>query len=160
MKENNEKTAQEFLREYFRGSGYSTEIDYIRCMVAYADNVQSESNVNVQPEPQPSIPDKLREHIKEIGEEAFRKEWEEFDKEWTAEHGEEIEPNKPYFEIVSQGYNEEAQREEIQIHAGENGNVFLIKTSNYPLRYQHFSCFLEKLSPFKIIVQVLAIMCF
>jgi hypothetical protein len=33
-----------------------------------------------------------------------------------------------YFEIVSAGYNEDLQREEIQIHAGENGNIFLIKT--------------------------------
>lgn len=127
MKSNNEKTAQEFLREYFRGTGYSNEIDYIRCMVAYADNVQSENNVNVQPELQPSIADKLREHIKEIGEEAFRKEWEEFDKTWTAEYGEQI-VHEQYFEIISEGYNEELEREEIQIHAGENGNVFLIKT--------------------------------
>lgn len=33
-----------------------------------------------------------------------------------------------YFEIISQGYNENLQREEIQIHAGENYNVWLIKT--------------------------------
>ena len=35
---------------------------------------------------------------------------------------------KPYFEIVSQGYNKELFREEIQIHCGENANLFLIKT--------------------------------
>jgi hypothetical protein len=33
-----------------------------------------------------------------------------------------------YFKIQSNGYNEELQREEIQIHAGQNGNIFLIKT--------------------------------
>lgn len=96
--------------------------------VAIAFRRWIESNVHKEFVQPVSIADKLREHIKEIGEEAFRKEWEEFDKEWTAEHGEEIEPNKPYFEIISEGYNEEAEREEIQIHAGENGNVFLIKT--------------------------------
>lgn len=37
-------------------------------------------------------------------------------------------PDDGYFEIKSQGYNHELQREEVQIHAGENGNVFLIKT--------------------------------
>jgi hypothetical protein len=36
--------------------------------------------------------------------------------------------SKPYFEITSSGYNKELEREEIQIHAGENGNVFLFKT--------------------------------
>jgi hypothetical protein len=36
---------------------------------------------------------------------------------------------KDYFNIVSKGYNKELQREEIQIHAGENGNIFLIKTN-------------------------------
>ena len=36
--------------------------------------------------------------------------------------------SKLYFEITSSGYNEELEREEIQIHAGENGNVFLFKT--------------------------------
>lgn len=35
---------------------------------------------------------------------------------------------KDYFEIVKQGFNEELQREEIQVHCGENGNLFLIKT--------------------------------
>jgi hypothetical protein len=33
-----------------------------------------------------------------------------------------------YFEVVHQGWNNELQREEIQIHCGENGNLFLIKT--------------------------------
>lgn len=33
-----------------------------------------------------------------------------------------------YFKILSQGWNGELQREEIQIHCGENGNLFLIKT--------------------------------
>lgn len=33
-----------------------------------------------------------------------------------------------YFEVVAACYNHDLQREEIQIHAGENGNVFLIKT--------------------------------
>jgi hypothetical protein len=35
---------------------------------------------------------------------------------------------KPYFEIMKQGFDEELQREEIQIHGGENANIFLIKT--------------------------------
>lgn len=33
-----------------------------------------------------------------------------------------------YFEIVHEGYQKDLEREEIQVHAGENGNVFLIKT--------------------------------
>lgn len=33
--------------------------------------------------------------------------------------------NKSYFEVMRQDFNEDAGREEIQIHAGENGNVFL-----------------------------------
>ena len=33
-----------------------------------------------------------------------------------------------YFEIIAQGWNANLQREEIQIHCGENGNLFLIKT--------------------------------
>jgi len=33
-----------------------------------------------------------------------------------------------YFEIVQHGINKEILREELQIHAGENGNVFLFKT--------------------------------
>lgn len=33
-----------------------------------------------------------------------------------------------YFEIVSQGYNKDLGREEIQVHGGENANIFLIKT--------------------------------
>jgi LEA14-like dessication related protein len=37
---------------------------------------------------------------------------------------------KDYFNIVSKGYNKELQREVIQIHAGENGNIFLIKTNS------------------------------
>lgn len=39
-----------------------------------------------------------------------------------------VKPDDGYFKIKSQGYNHELQREEVQIHAGENGNVFLIKT--------------------------------
>ena len=35
---------------------------------------------------------------------------------------------KNYFEIVHTGYQEGIGREEIQVHAGENGNIFLIKT--------------------------------
>lgn len=35
---------------------------------------------------------------------------------------------KSYFEIVHAGYQHGIDREEIQIHAGENGNIFLIKT--------------------------------
>jgi hypothetical protein len=38
--------------------------------------------------------------------------------------------DKPYFEIVKQGFDEELQREEIQIHGGENANIFLIKTED------------------------------
>lgn len=33
--------------------------------------------------------------------------------------------NKSYFEVMRQDFNEDAGREEIQIHAGENGNVYL-----------------------------------
>ena len=33
--------------------------------------------------------------------------------------------NNSYFEVMRQDFNEDAGREEIQIHAGENGNVFL-----------------------------------
>lgn len=33
-----------------------------------------------------------------------------------------------YFKIQSNGYNHELQREEIQIHCGENGNLMLVKT--------------------------------
>ena len=33
-----------------------------------------------------------------------------------------------YFQIVSQGYNPEALREEIQVHCGNNGNIFITKT--------------------------------
>lgn len=33
-----------------------------------------------------------------------------------------------YFSIVHKGYQSNLQREEIQVHAGENGNIFLIKT--------------------------------
>jgi hypothetical protein len=36
--------------------------------------------------------------------------------------------SKPYFEIVSSGYNEGLEREEIQVHCGENGNLMIIKT--------------------------------
>lgn len=36
---------------------------------------------------------------------------------------------KPYFEIVHAGFQEGIGREEIQIHAGENGNIYLIKTA-------------------------------
>jgi hypothetical protein len=35
---------------------------------------------------------------------------------------------KPYFEIVHQGFQKDLDREEIQIHGGENANIFLIKT--------------------------------
>jgi hypothetical protein len=34
-----------------------------------------------------------------------------------------------YFQIVHSGYQEGIGREEIQVHAGENGNIFLIKTN-------------------------------
>jgi len=33
--------------------------------------------------------------------------------------------NNSYFEVMRQDFNEDAGREEIQIHAGENGNVYL-----------------------------------
>ena len=36
--------------------------------------------------------------------------------------------SKPYFEITSSGYNKDLEREEIQVHCGENGNLFLFKT--------------------------------
>lgn len=35
--------------------------------------------------------------------------------------------NNSYFEVMHQDFNEDAGREEIQIHAGENGNVFLFQ---------------------------------
>jgi hypothetical protein len=35
---------------------------------------------------------------------------------------------KLYFKIVQSGYNKELEREEIQIHAGENGNLMIVKT--------------------------------
>jgi hypothetical protein len=34
-----------------------------------------------------------------------------------------------YFQILNQGYNKSLEREEIQIHGGENANIFLIKTN-------------------------------
>ena len=37
---------------------------------------------------------------------------------------------KPYFEIMKQGWDAEIGREEIQIHGGENANIFLIKTDD------------------------------
>jgi hypothetical protein len=33
-----------------------------------------------------------------------------------------------YFEVVAQGWNEGLEREEIQIHCGENGNLMIVKT--------------------------------
>ena len=43
--------------------------------------------------------------------------------------GQSTHPTVPlYFEVVSHDYNYDLQREEIQIHAGQNGNIFLIKT--------------------------------
>lgn len=36
--------------------------------------------------------------------------------------------NNSYFEINAQGWNAELQREEIQIHCGENGNLLIVKT--------------------------------
>jgi len=38
-----------------------------------------------------------------------------------------INSGKEYFNIVSSGYNNDLHREEIQIHAGNNGNIFIIK---------------------------------
>lgn len=35
-----------------------------------------------------------------------------------------------YFQIVKTGYNKELQREEVQIHGGDNANIFLVKTNN------------------------------
>jgi hypothetical protein len=37
------------------------------------------------------------------------------------------EEDEGYFKIVATGYDEELQREQIQIHGGENANIFLIK---------------------------------
>ena len=37
--------------------------------------------------------------------------------------------NDNYFKIVHQGFQKDLLREEVQIHAGDNGNVFLIKTN-------------------------------
>jgi hypothetical protein len=34
-----------------------------------------------------------------------------------------------YFQILNQGYNKNLEREEIQIHGGENANILLIKTN-------------------------------
>jgi hypothetical protein len=36
--------------------------------------------------------------------------------------------SKDYFKIVHKGYQKDLEREEIQVHCGENGNLFLIKT--------------------------------
>lgn len=36
--------------------------------------------------------------------------------------------SKNYFEIVQAGYNEGLEREEIQIHCSENGNLMIVKT--------------------------------
>jgi hypothetical protein len=36
--------------------------------------------------------------------------------------------DKPYFEIMKQGWDGELQREEIQIHGGEHANIFIVKT--------------------------------
>lgn len=52
----------------------------------------------------------------------------EDDKQTDGECTDGLKVSKPYFEITSQGYNKDLEREEIQIHAGENGNVFLFKT--------------------------------
>jgi hypothetical protein len=41
--------------------------------------------------------------------------------EWNAS-------KKNYFDIVHTGYQKDLEREEIQVHAGENANIFLIKT--------------------------------
>jgi hypothetical protein len=35
---------------------------------------------------------------------------------------------KNYFEIVQAGYNEGLDREELQVHCGENGNMMIVKT--------------------------------
>lgn len=35
---------------------------------------------------------------------------------------------KDYFKVISTGFNEDAQREEIQINCGENGVLYLFKT--------------------------------
>jgi hypothetical protein len=40
--------------------------------------------------------------------------------------GQETQPQ--YFKIIKQGWNSNLQRQEVQIHCGENGNLFLIKT--------------------------------
>jgi hypothetical protein len=37
-------------------------------------------------------------------------------------------PNNLYFELMAIGKNDSLQREEIQIHAGENGNIMIVKT--------------------------------
>ncbi|MCK9543601.1 MAG: hypothetical protein M0R03_16405 [Novosphingobium sp.] len=36
-------------------------------------------------------------------------------------------PEPIYFHVVKSGWNGELQRQEVQIHAGENANIFLIK---------------------------------
>ena len=38
--------------------------------------------------------------------------------------------NKNYFNLVSLGWNGALKREEIQIHCGDNGNLFIIKTDD------------------------------
>lgn len=35
---------------------------------------------------------------------------------------------KPYFTIEAAGYNHSVEREEIQVHCGENGNLMIVKT--------------------------------
>lgn len=37
-------------------------------------------------------------------------------------------PNNLYFELMAIGKNKDLHREEIQIHAGENGNIMIVKT--------------------------------
>jgi len=37
-------------------------------------------------------------------------------------------PTNLYFELMAIGKNDSLQREEIQIHAGENGNIMIVKT--------------------------------
>ena len=47
---------------------------------------------------------------------------------WMENQTSNVQKDSDYFQIKSQGYNHELEREEIQIHCGENGNLFLIKT--------------------------------
>jgi hypothetical protein len=48
---------------------------------------------------------------------------------WIEAQAKPIVNHNSYFKIIKQGFNDELKREEIQVHCGENANLFLIKTN-------------------------------